>query len=149
MPLVVVFAIAGGLAVFVVFPLLSADGGAKETLPVDVTPLSDLRRRRLVAYENLQDLEFEYQAKKIALEDYERLRQNYRREAAQLMAAAQDLEHTAVEDNFIEDEVARRRGRRRLPAVESYVCAQCGFENPLPVKFCGECGSRITPRTGR
>lgn len=146
MLLVVAFAISAALAVFVALPLLSADGGGKATLPIDVTPLADLKRRRLVVYENLQDLEFEYQAKKIAHADYERLRDNYRAEAAKLMAASRDIEHTSVEDAFIESEVARRRAGRKSSPVEEYICPKCGFENPVPVKFCGECGVRITPR---
>ena len=42
--------IAAGAAVYVVFPLLSADT-AESSLPTDVTVLSDLKRRRLVVYE--------------------------------------------------------------------------------------------------
>ncbi len=61
--------LAGGLAVFVAAPLLASEGEGRGTLPVDVTPLADLKRRRLVLYENIQDLEFEYRAKKIARQD--------------------------------------------------------------------------------
>ena len=32
---------------------------------------------------------------------------------------------------------------RKAKAVPDYTCPKCGFENPLPVKFCGECGARI------
>ena len=51
------------MAAFVAMPLLLGRRGTS-TLPVDVTPLADLKRRRLVVYENLKDLEFEYQAGK-------------------------------------------------------------------------------------
>ena len=61
--------IAVGLAAFVATPLLSAEGGGSFTLPVDVTPIADLKRRRLVVYENLKDLEFEYQAGKITIKE--------------------------------------------------------------------------------
>ncbi|MBI1983738.1 MAG: zinc-ribbon domain-containing protein, partial [Acidobacteria bacterium] len=36
--------------------------------------------------------------------------------------------------------------QRKLQPTEEYVCSKCGFENPLPVKFCGECGAPISPR---
>ena len=130
------------LAAFIVYPLLMAEGGGKGTMPVDVTPEMDLKRRRLVLYENIQDLEFEYRAKKIAADDYQALREAYTNEAARLMAASQELER-GVEDAFIEQEVASRRARRKARVAEQYRCSKCGFENPVPVKFCGECGAKM------
>jgi len=138
--------ISVGLLIFVVAPLLAPEATAGVTLPVDVTPQVDLKRRRLVLYENLQDLEFEYKAGKLSPQDYQALRVDYTAEAAQLMAASQELEITRTEDAFIEREVAARRARSAAEAVPSYTCSQCGYENPLPVKFCGECGAQLSPR---
>ncbi len=144
MDLSITLAIAATLAVFVTLPLLTPEKAGETTLPVDVTPQADLKRRRLVVYENLQDLEFEYQAGKIAREDYLALRENYKAEAAGLMVASQEAETVSGDAAVIEREVAARRARRKRPEVEEYVCPECRFENPLPVKFCGECGARIT-----
>lgn len=139
--------IAVGMAVYVVFPLLSMET-AGGSLPTDVTVLGDLKRRRLVVYDNIQDLEFEFQSGKIAREDYESLRTNYLGEAAGLMAASQEAELLKQDDAVVEREIAARRVQRsKLPKVE-YTCSACGYENPLPVKFCGECGARIGP-TGK
>lgn len=136
--------IAVGMAVYVVFPLLSVET-AGGSLPTDVTVLGDLKRRRLVVYDNLQDLEFEFQSGKIAREDYESLRTNYLGEAAGLMAASQEAELLKQDDAVVEREIAARRVQRsKLPKV-AYTCSACGYENPLPVKFCGECGARIGP----
>jgi lipopolysaccharide biosynthesis regulator YciM len=134
--------ISVALAAFVAYPLLATDSGGRGTLPVDVTPQMDLKRRRLVLYENIQDLEFEYRAKKIAADDYQALREAYTTEAAHLMAASQELEQGA-EDAFIEKEVASRRALRKVRVAEQYKCPKCGFENPVPVKFCGECGAKM------
>jgi predicted RNA-binding Zn-ribbon protein involved in translation (DUF1610 family) len=134
------------LLVLVVAPLLAPETAAASTLPVDVTPQIDLKRRRLVLYENLQDLEFEYKAGKLSGGDYNALRLDYTAEAAQLMAASQDLEITSTEEAFIERAVAARRARPKSEGVPDYTCPKCGFENPLPVKFCGECGGAIVPR---
>ena len=134
--------IAVGMAVYVVFPLLSAET-AGGPLPQDVTLLGDLKRRRLVVYDNLQDLEFEFQSGKIAPEDYEGLRTNYLGEAAGLMAATQEAELLKKDDAVVEREIAARRAQRRSQPKIEYTCSSCGFENPLPVKFCGECGARI------
>jgi hypothetical protein len=144
MPLAFALLIAAGLVVFVAAPLLGAEGGGGDVLQVDVTPLSDLKRRRLVVYENLKDLEFEFQAGKIARQDYESLKVNYMGEAAELMAASQDAEQLKESEALIEREVAARRARRKVEPPPAYLCPKCGFENPLPVKFCGECGARIS-----
>lgn len=138
--------ISVSLLVFVMVPLLAPETTAGTTLPVDVTPQVDLKRRRLVLYENLQDLEFEYKAGKLSPEDYQALRGDYTAEAAQLMAASQELEITSAEDALIEREVAARRARRKAEPVPDYTCPKCGFENPLPVKFCGECGAKLSAR---
>ena len=144
MLLVFALLIAVGLVVFVAAPLLAAEGGGRSLLPVDVTPLGDLKRRRLVVYENLKDLEFEFQAGKVAREDYEELKLNYLAEAAELIGASQDIEQLKESEALIEREVASRRARRKVETPPGYLCPKCGFENPLPVKFCGECGARIT-----
>jgi len=48
MPLTIALATAVALAVFVAWPLLASETGAEAFLPVDVTPLADLKRRRMV-----------------------------------------------------------------------------------------------------
>ena len=143
MLLSVALLISAAMVVFVVNPLLSAKAEGPGTLPVDVTPVADLKHRRLVLYENIKDLEFEYRAKKISREDYEALRRDYTAEAARLMTASQELGRSSPEDALIEREVAARRARRKPPISELYICSKCGFENPVPVKFCGECGAKI------
>ncbi len=141
--------LAGLLVVFVAAPLLAAGAASEATLPIDVTPQADLKRRRLVVYENLQDLEFEYKAGKIAREDYDALRNNYRAEAAGLMAATLESESASAEDTLIEREVVARRAERKRVPIPEYVCPECGFANPLPVKFCGECGAALKPRASK
>ncbi len=141
--------ISAALAIYVATPLLSTAGSGDGLLPIDVTPLADLKRRRLVVYENIKDLEFEYQAGKIGREDYEALRESYLGEAAELMLASQEAERVTAQDAWIEREVAARRAQRKTRPAEEYACPKCGFENPLPVKFCGECGARIAPQKAR
>ena len=146
MPLTIALATAVALAVFVAWPLLASETGAEAFLPVDVTPLADLKRRRMVVYENLQDLEFEYKAGKIASEDYQAMSANYKAEAAGLMSASLEAETASGSDAWIEREVSARRARRKSAPSPEYTCAECGFENPLPVKFCGECGAKLASR---
>jgi len=105
-----------------------------------------LKRRRLVVYDNLKDLEFEFESGKIARQDYEALRTNYLGEAAGLMAASQQAELLKKDDAVVEREIAARRAQRKTERPVEYKCAACGYENPLPVKFCGECGVRLPSR---
>jgi len=140
--LIIAVLVSIGMAVYIVFPLLSAET-AGGPLPVDVTVMGDLKRRRLVVYDNLKDLEFEFQSGKIARGDYEALRSNYLGEAAALMAATQQAEQSKQNDAMIEREVAARRMQRKAQSKPEYTCPACGYENPLPVKFCGECGAPI------
>jgi len=136
--------VAVGMAVYIVFPLLSAETSGA-SLPTDVTLLGDLKRRRLVVYDNLKDLEFEFQSGKIARQDYDALRTNYLGEAAGLMAATQEAELLKQDDAVVEREIAARRALRKAQPPVEYKCGACGYENPLPVKFCGECGAKIAP----
>ncbi len=141
--------IAAALTAYVATPLLSTAISGEGLLPIDVTPLIDLKRRRLVVYENIKDLEFEFQAGKIAHNDYQALRESYLAEAAALMLASQEAEQLSAQDALIEREVSARRARRKVQPAEEYKCSKCGFENPLPVKFCGECGARFTLRKAK
>jgi hypothetical protein len=143
---ILAFIVAIALAIFVIHPTLAGSDEDSATLPIDVTPAADLKRRRMVVYENLRDLEFEYQAKKIAPQDYTALRESYKAEAARLMLASQELQRGTAEDRFIEREVAEHRARLKSRTVQNYTCRKCGFENPVPVKFCGECGAPLSQK---
>lgn len=135
-----------GLAIYTVTPLLAPESASEGALPIDVTPLIDLKRRRMVVYENLQDLEFEYKAGKVSKEDYQSLRENHLAEAAQLMLASQEQEEITEHDLLIEKQVAARRAQKKSEHPDPYICPKCEFENPLPVKFCGNCGAEIPQR---
>ena len=126
--------IAVGMAVYIVFPLLSMET-AGGSLPTDVTVMGDLKRRRLVVYDNLQDLEFEFQSGKIAREDYESLRTNLFGEAAGLMAASQEAELLKKDDAVVEREIAARRAQRSKPAQSRIHLRSLWTREPLAGKI--------------
>ncbi|HVA00443.1 MAG TPA: hypothetical protein VMV34_02195 [Terriglobia bacterium] len=147
MELGIAILLAVGMAVFVATPVLAPETPGEGALPIDVTPLTDLKRRRMVVYENIEDLEFEYKAGKIAENDYHALRENHLAEAAQLMLASQEQEEVSEDDVLIERQVALRRAQRKLQPPDPYTCPGCGFENPMAVKFCGNCGNQLPQPT--
>lgn len=83
MELAIAILLVIGLAAFTMTPLLARETISEGALPVDVTPLADLKRRRLAVYESLKDLEFEHRAGNISQEDYQSLRENHMAEASQ------------------------------------------------------------------
>lgn len=94
------------------------------------------RERRDLAIEALQELEFEYQTGKLALEDYEPLRARYAREAI----AARDTMIAAGEDV----------GTPAVGAAASGACPDCGAaaDSGGASKFCTICGASLRPAAG-
>jgi hypothetical protein len=61
----------------------------------DKSRLTFLEERKQVVYENLRDLNFDYKAGKLPLEDYDSLRTSLEAEAAEILAEMAALEQTA------------------------------------------------------
>lgn len=148
MELAIAILLVIGLAAFTMTPLLARETISEGALPVDVTPLADLKRRRLAVYESLKDLEFEHRAGNISQEDYQSLRENHMAEASQLLLASQEKEAND-RGSLIEKQVAARRAQKKTRHDNPYICLDCGFENPLPVRFCGNCGAELDQQTGK
>jgi RNA polymerase subunit RPABC4/transcription elongation factor Spt4 len=116
---------------------LSQNGDAK---------LSPEKRRQAVLLA-LRDLDFDYQAGKVAEEDYQTLRVELLTEAAQLM---QDQER--LKDDALEALIQSRRRARIEPQpapkakdvkIQEKVCQHC--QSPLisDAKFCPKCGTPV------
>jgi hypothetical protein len=83
---------AGGL--FYVFSPLIV-GGARPfffDLQSSSSSLKLLLRKKETIYENIKDLEFEYKMGKLSEEDYQRLRDDYSREAFEIMTRIESLQ---------------------------------------------------------
>jgi len=65
------------------------------------TRLIYLRERKDVVYENLRDLNFEFQAGKFPEADYFAMRSGLEEEAAVLLAEIADLEQAAMDDGLL------------------------------------------------
>ena len=62
--------------IYVLAPLYGRARAGEDILAPDVTPAVHLEEQRKVIYENVEDLEFEYQAGKLSQEDYQRTRRD-------------------------------------------------------------------------
>jgi hypothetical protein len=125
--------------IYVLAPLYGRARAGEDILAPDVTPAVHLEEQRKVIYENVEDLEFEYQAGKLSQEDYQRTRQDYMTEAGDLMAQELDLSSKSP--------APRQVAEVRLPspaASAARLCPLCGTPTSRKGKFCPECGTRLT-----
>ncbi len=133
----------GVVIICVLAPLFAREAAAEGVLAPDVTPAVHLEEQRKVIYENVEDLEFEYQAGKLSEEDYQRTRQDYMTEAGGLMAQELDLPSKAP--------AHKRAGEGAAvssPEIAPRFCPQCGIPTPREAKFCAVCGTRLTLPSG-
>ena len=133
----------GVVIICVLEPLFAREAAAEVVLASDVTPAVHLEEQRKVIYENVEDLEFEYQAGKLSEEDYQRTRQDYMTEAGGLMAQELDFPSKAP--------AHKRAGEGSAvspPEIAPRFCPQCGIPTPREAKFCTECGTRLTLPSG-
>ena len=125
--------------IYVLAPLYGRARAGEDILAPDVTPAVHLEEQRKVIYENVEDLEFEFQAGKLSQEDYQRTRQDYMTEAGDLMAQELDLSSKSP--------APRQVAEVRLPspaASAALLCPLCGTPTSRKGKFCPECGTRLT-----
>ncbi|MBI1884234.1 MAG: zinc ribbon domain-containing protein [Chlamydiae bacterium] len=103
-------------------------------IPEDAT-FSYLREKKETSYLNLKDLDFDYSIGKISKEDYERIRIEFKMEAAQVMGEADTL------NQWINQEIKKRL--RQENQILPQKCPSCQKIPPLNAKFCPECGGKI------
>ena len=97
------------------------------------SPFQHLDELKVRIYENLRDLPFEYRLGKLSDEDYQKTKQELRRELAGVMAQVDQVKQglPAVAEPV----------KKSVPAN---VCVHCGAKFDKPLKFCGECGKPMT-----
>ena len=79
---------------FYVFRPLVSTAGSPFLADIDsrATGLKRLLRRKETIYENIKDLDFEYKMGKLSDEDYERLHQDYLREAYEVVSQIESIQ---------------------------------------------------------
>jgi len=91
---VLICALLTACTLFYVFrPLLAGSGNPFYfDLESSSSSLKVLLRKKETIYENIKDLEFEYKMGKLAEEDYQRLRDDYSREAFEIISQIESVQ---------------------------------------------------------
>src|ERR1017187_10194080 len=97
------------------------------------SPTAHLEARKLVIYENLRDVTFEFRLGKLSDSDYEKTKLGLQEELAQVMAA---IDRTAGAPASS----APAPATAVHPTPAPLVCPHCQAKFDKPMKFCGECG---------
>jgi len=105
--------------------------------PAPVSPFQHLDERKAAIYENLRDLQFEFRVGKLSDADYQLTKVDLQKELAQVMAQVDQLKsQTAPVTAAPVTEPRLSRSGNTCPA--------CGAHFPQPLKFCGECGAKMS-----
>ena len=118
---------------FVLYPVFTeATAGAPAEFNEAESALADLRDKKAMLYEVIQDLDFEKASGKISEDDYETSRDNY---LAQVAAVMEKLDAVATSEKPPQ---AKKQPPQK--SKDTRACASCSELNPKGSNFCLECG---------
>ena len=150
MTLFFMFILAGMAIIITVLPLVKPP---LEVGPVRYTGEDEiqlLRRKKEIVYGNIKDLDFEFKMGKLGDDDYQRLRNELKSEAALLVGQMSREKKGQSAEAAIEAEILARRSRRAASSVtpkvseEQHQCPQCKTPHGPQSKFCSECGCKLS-----
>ncbi|HSF16633.1 MAG TPA: zinc ribbon domain-containing protein [Vicinamibacteria bacterium] len=131
MILVALALLGAAVVIFVLVPVFEPQSRAAEPLDEAQRRIRDLEETKLRLYEAIKDLDFEKDAGKVSENDYERARNDYMKQVAEVLGQI--------------DQLAPPK-KKKQAAVRS--CANCGETNPPDARFCMSCGdafARVCP----
>ncbi len=147
-PIAMLFGLALlAVSVFFVASPFRSPGMQKKTAgrgkPLQETVKVSPDNRRQTVLLALRDLDFDYQAGKVAEDDYQALRANLLAEAAQLMESQERQKEDSIEALI----QSRRQARAAQPRLQEQpatnVCPHCQAPLVEGAKFCSKCGSPV------
>ncbi len=124
-----IFAIALICAIiYILLPLYTARQNV-QTLILEDPNYTYLQEKKLTSYRNLQDLDLDYSIGKVSQGDYERIRREFKQEAAYVLCEMDKL------DQEIEKELSVLKIKISCPSCQSLP--------PEDAKFCPQCGQKM------
>ncbi|MCW5965181.1 MAG: hypothetical protein KIT83_14180 [Bryobacterales bacterium] len=118
------------------------------------SPTGHLDERKAAIYENLRDANFEFLMGKLSPDDYQATKADLQQELnavnVEIQTVASKLDSGKAKAAAPKSSNAKAQAPTSTPAVsesvagtQRFVCGNCGASFPLPLKFCGECGSKM------
>jgi hypothetical protein len=113
MEVMLIILFAAGATLFVMYPLYSRKRylyNLEDMFELgDAKTLNFLESKKASVYDNIKELDFEYEMGKLSEEDYSSLRQGYMAEAQEVVKALENLKVKEEIEELIEGEVRSRR----------------------------------------
>jgi membrane protease subunit (stomatin/prohibitin family) len=132
---------------FVLYPVFTeATAGAPAAFDEAELALADLRDKKAMLYEVIQELDFEKASGKVSDSDYESTRNNY---LAQVTAVMEKLDALAPPESPSDPPSKKPASTRTKKSAKKQTgqksqsdreCVSCGELNPKGSNFCLECG---------
>lgn len=135
------------LALAVVFLVTRPLRQPSAATATDDVALSDLAAQREAAYQILRDLDSDFQAGKLAEDDYRPMRVQALAQAAEIIAqldSHQRLQIPNPKSQTPKSEVASPKSKVNAFASTSAFCPQCGTAHAPDDVFCRKCGRALT-----
>ncbi len=103
--------------------------------------LADLLAQRDNLLAAIKDIEFDYEMGKISKEDFEQIREQYRRQAIDLFKRIDAARGQSIPRQKLETELQLLRQQR---GGGSRFCPACGAPAPATHRFCSHCGEKLS-----
>ena len=106
----------------------------------------ELEREKTSLMKALKELEFDHEMRKVSDADFAEIGGVYRTRAIRVMRQLdeQKVDYAAL----IEEELWRKRGAPKKPALVVPGCPQCGARNDADAVFCKKCAHRLVAAAG-
>ncbi len=142
MTLLFLAALAGGVVLFVLFPVFARHEEVSQLPTARAQERKSLTEQKERLYEAIKDVDFEYRAGKLSEADYQSVRSKLVSQAA---AVVSKLDETvdATEKEPPPKEVPGEVATEDVTAAEGPTCPSCERLNPPNAKFCLQCGARM------
>lgn len=129
-----------GIIGYVAWPLLRKP--SHEIIPdfTEQDQLEQLEEEKHQAFENIRDLEFEYQMDKLSLEDYNLLRSAAISRGLSIIKASKTKKPISKPLEATPSKTAQ--DQPKIPSQTNY-CPQCGTEVAHGDRFCRNCGKQL------
>lgn len=132
------FILGAVLLIWVLFPLFKKLGF---WVPLDES-IRDLEDHKQRVYRNITDLEFDFAMGRLSEGDFNRIRNEFAREAGQVLEKIEGSRDGRITDMIERDlkKLGTSPAEHHQVQADKKFCTACGSENAAQAKFCISCG---------